>query len=82
MATAVIGGLLTSTMLTLLVIPVVYTLLDDLVARFWGQGPRRAKRVPAPEPEEREPYPLRDLPFPEPARDTVRRMEGDAAGGG
>jgi HAE1 family hydrophobic/amphiphilic exporter-1 len=33
MATAVIGGLTTSTMLTLLVIPVVYSLLDDLVAR-------------------------------------------------
>jgi hypothetical protein len=33
MATAVIGGLTTSTMLTLLVIPVVYSLLDDLVVR-------------------------------------------------
>ena len=30
LATAVIGGLLTSTILTLLVVPVVYTLLDDL----------------------------------------------------
>ena len=30
MATAVIGGLITSTMLTLFVIPTVYTLLDDL----------------------------------------------------
>ena len=30
MARAVIGGLLTSTMLTLVVVPVVYTLLDDL----------------------------------------------------
>jgi hydrophobic/amphiphilic exporter-1 (mainly G- bacteria), HAE1 family len=30
MATAVIGGLTTSTLLTLVVVPVVYTLLDDL----------------------------------------------------
>jgi HAE1 family hydrophobic/amphiphilic exporter-1 len=32
MARAVIGGLLTSTLLTLFVVPVVYTLLDDFVA--------------------------------------------------
>jgi multidrug efflux pump subunit AcrB len=31
---AVVGGMLTSTFLTLLVIPVVYTLLSDLVAKF------------------------------------------------
>jgi HAE1 family hydrophobic/amphiphilic exporter-1 len=30
MARAVIGGLITSTLLSLLVVPVVYTLLDDL----------------------------------------------------
>jgi HAE1 family hydrophobic/amphiphilic exporter-1 len=30
MATAVIGGLLTSTALTLFVVPVVYSMLDDL----------------------------------------------------
>ena len=30
MAVAVIGGLTTSTLLTLVVVPVVYTLLDDL----------------------------------------------------
>jgi HAE1 family hydrophobic/amphiphilic exporter-1 len=34
MARAVIGGLITSTMLTLLVVPVVYTLLDDLVEKL------------------------------------------------
>jgi hydrophobic/amphiphilic exporter-1 (mainly G- bacteria), HAE1 family len=34
MATAVMGGLTTSTMLTLLVIPVVYSLLDDGMLRF------------------------------------------------
>ena len=33
MGRAVIGGLITSTMLTLIVVPVVYSLLDDLVAR-------------------------------------------------
>lgn len=32
MARAIIGGLLTSTLLTLLVVPVVYTLLDDALA--------------------------------------------------
>ena len=32
MARAVVGGLITSTMLTLLVVPVVYTLLDDVAA--------------------------------------------------
>src|SRR5207244_4136578 len=39
MATAVIGGLTTSTMLTLFVIPTVYTLFDDLARWF-----RRDKR--------------------------------------
>jgi HAE1 family hydrophobic/amphiphilic exporter-1 len=43
MARAVIGGLLTSTMLTLLVVPVMYTCMDDLGAwlkRKWkGKGP-------------------------------------------
>src|SRR5947209_7584284 len=34
MATAVIGGLLTSTLLTLFVVPTVYTLFDDLAQRF------------------------------------------------
>lgn len=34
MATAVIGGLLTSTVLTLFVVPVVYTIFDDLAVVF------------------------------------------------
>jgi HAE1 family hydrophobic/amphiphilic exporter-1 len=41
MARAVIGGLITSTFLTLLVVPVVYSLLDDLggwVRRRWGKN--------------------------------------------
>lgn len=35
MAIAVIGGLITSTFLSLLVIPVVYTLIDDLQQRMY-----------------------------------------------
>jgi HAE1 family hydrophobic/amphiphilic exporter-1 len=40
MARAVVGGLITSTLLTLIVVPVVYTYLDDLgaaFARWWGR---------------------------------------------
>jgi HAE1 family hydrophobic/amphiphilic exporter-1 len=39
MARAVVGGLLTSTLLTLLVVPVMYTLMDDLAGwlkRTWS----------------------------------------------
>ncbi len=36
MAQAIIGGLTSSTLLTLIVVPVVYTLLDDMVAFFTG----------------------------------------------
>jgi HAE1 family hydrophobic/amphiphilic exporter-1 len=36
MAHAVIGGVIASTLLTLLVVPVLYTLLDDLAARIGG----------------------------------------------
>ena len=45
MAHAVIGGLITSTLLTLFVVPVFYTLLDDLAVRVLGK-----KRVKAAEP--------------------------------
>jgi HAE1 family hydrophobic/amphiphilic exporter-1 len=34
LATVVIGGLITSTALTLLIVPVVYSLFDDLQAKF------------------------------------------------
>ncbi len=37
MAVAVIGGLITSTLLTLVVVPVVYTLLDGVQARILGR---------------------------------------------
>jgi HAE1 family hydrophobic/amphiphilic exporter-1 len=46
MARAVIGGLLTSTFLTLFVVPVMYTLLDDTAA--WVLSRRRAPHHPAP----------------------------------
>jgi HAE1 family hydrophobic/amphiphilic exporter-1 len=48
MAHAVIGGLITSTLLTLFVVPVVYTLLDDAAAFVLH---RRAQRVGRAEPE-------------------------------
>jgi hydrophobic/amphiphilic exporter-1 (mainly G- bacteria), HAE1 family len=53
MARAVIGGLITSTLLTLFVVPVVYTILDDVAA--WATKRLRRKTetphaVPVPEP--------------------------------
>jgi len=54
MARAVIGGLITSTLLTLFVVPVVYTILDDVAALLT----RRARRT------ERQPH---AVPVPEPA---------------
>jgi len=45
MARAVIGGLITSTVLTLFVVPVVYTLLDDAAA--WMASRRRPRSVAA-----------------------------------
>jgi hydrophobic/amphiphilic exporter-1 (mainly G- bacteria), HAE1 family len=51
LATTVIGGLLTSTLLTLLVIPSVYTMVDDvqqLLASLPRHILRLARRIPAP----------------------------------
>jgi HAE1 family hydrophobic/amphiphilic exporter-1 len=42
MSVAVVGGLTTSTFLTLLFVPVIYSLFDDL--RHVGRGRRRARR--------------------------------------
>ncbi len=53
MAVAVIGGLVTSTLLTLIVVPVVYTLLDDLTGlRVRDWLPVRRAPVPQPQPIE------------------------------
>ncbi|MBB4637285.1 efflux RND transporter permease subunit [Longimicrobium terrae] len=43
MGRAVIGGLITSTVLTLFVVPVVYTLLDDFVGLLRRRGKRSAQ---------------------------------------
>ncbi len=51
MATAVIGGLITSTLLSLLVIPVVYSFVDDfeqLVRRGWTRLRERGSRRSSP----------------------------------
>jgi multidrug efflux pump subunit AcrB len=50
MADAIIGGLITSTLLTLVVVPVIYTLLDDLGGRLFGRraGVAIAGSVPYP----------------------------------
>ncbi len=47
MAHAVIGGLVTSTLLTLFVVPVVYTLLDDVALRLTGRKPVKVEPEPA-----------------------------------
>jgi hypothetical protein len=39
MAHAVIGGLITSTILTLFIVPCAYTLLDDLAAKVVKRKP-------------------------------------------
>ncbi len=48
MARAVIGGMLSSTLLTLVVVPVVYTIIDDFVGMFRG---KRAESQGNPESE-------------------------------
>ncbi len=43
MARAVIGGMTSSTLLTLIVVPVVYTVIDDIVAYFMGRETIKVK---------------------------------------
>jgi len=50
LAVAVIGGLVTSTLLTLVVIPVIYTVVDDVTSffgRLWGRGRQRSRALPS-----------------------------------
>jgi HAE1 family hydrophobic/amphiphilic exporter-1 len=53
MGQAVIGGLLTSTLLTLFIVPVVYSILDDVsLTRIFSRksrAPNKGKMVPVPE---------------------------------
>jgi len=51
MSIAVIGGLITSTVLSLLVVPVVYTYVDDVEHFFQRQFQRLRGRQPTPTPE-------------------------------
>jgi HAE1 family hydrophobic/amphiphilic exporter-1 len=48
MAVTIIGGLITSTALTLGIVPVVYSLLDDLRNRFWKPAVLDAETAAAP----------------------------------
>jgi hypothetical protein len=59
MATAVIGGLVTSTLLTLVVVPAVFTLFDDI--ERW-LAPRAGKLLAEPAP----PVPAGAAPPPRP----------------
>ncbi len=43
MARAVVGGLITSTLLTLIVVPVVYTILDDITAWMFRKSVHQAR---------------------------------------
>src|SRR5260370_24761042 len=73
MATAVVGGLTTSTLLTLFVVPTVYTIFDDL-ARFF----RKDKRdLAAPELVERSVEAIeREAGYPAEPSGAARRGEG------
>ncbi|HYE26283.1 MAG TPA: efflux RND transporter permease subunit, partial [Clostridia bacterium] len=54
MARAVIGGLITSTLLSLIVVPVVYSYLDDFTTRVFG------RKKTAHEVDENQPVPVGD----------------------
>lgn len=45
LAHAIIGGLITSTMLTLVVVPVIYTILDDLKNKIFSREKRAGVKL-------------------------------------
>jgi predicted RND superfamily exporter protein len=53
MAVAVIGGLITSTLLSLLVVPAVFTYVDD-IEHWFGRQTQRLRRHPHPPVQSRE----------------------------
>ena len=73
MATAVVGGLITSTILTLFIVPTVYTIFDDL-ARFFRKDKRDLAQAgivgPSPEAFERMPS-GEDASIPSPLRELI-----------
>jgi hypothetical protein len=63
MAIAVIGGLIVSTVLSLVFVPAVFTVMDDIGrglwwAFRWAVVPRARKAPPEPAPEVRAPAPV------------------------
>jgi hypothetical protein len=65
MAITVIGGLITSTLLTLVMIPAVYTIVDD-VQSFLTQLPGRVRRLVSGRKPSSEPPDIRRAPIPFP----------------
>ena len=51
LATVVIGGLMSSTFLTLVAVPVTYMLLHDAIPRTWSSAVRRLTRRPVTQPD-------------------------------
>jgi HAE1 family hydrophobic/amphiphilic exporter-1 len=45
MSQAIIGGLITATILTLVVVPIAYTLLDDLKKKFVRLKSKKSSKV-------------------------------------
>jgi multidrug efflux pump subunit AcrB len=60
MAITVIGGLITSTLLSLLVVPAVFTYIDD-AEHLLGRLMRKLRRQPAPAPASGQEPPLRKV---------------------
>jgi predicted RND superfamily exporter protein len=69
LGTVVVGGLFTSTLLTLLVVPVAYSLLDGLRSRFGRRSPEAEETPPTRKVEATSTRP-RKSPFIKPAPST------------